>query len=64
MTEIQNDPTKPVKMIYDEQVKLNSEIENPTEYQKISSGLLKKTKSNFAENSENFTECEKRCYVE
>ena len=41
LTEIQNDPTKPVKMIYDEQVKLNSEIENPPEYHKISSGLLK-----------------------
>ena len=42
LTKIQNDPTKPVKMIYDEQVKLNSEIENPSEYHKISSGLLKK----------------------
>ena len=28
-------------MINDEQVKLNSEIENPPEYHKISSGLLK-----------------------
>ena len=42
LTEIQNDPTKPVKMIYDDQVKLNSEIENPPKYHKISSGLLKK----------------------
>ena len=42
LTEFQNDPTKPVKMIYDEQVKLNSEIENSPEYHKISSGLLKK----------------------
>ena len=29
LNEIQNDPAKPVKMIHDEQVKLNSEIENP-----------------------------------
>ena len=40
LSEIQNDPTKPVKMIYDEQVKLNSEIENLPEYHKLSSGLL------------------------
>ena len=31
-----------LKMVYDEQVKLNSEIENLPEYHKISSGLLKK----------------------
>ena len=58
LTEIQNDPTKPVKMIYDDQVKLNSEIENLPKYHKISSGLLKKTQSTFAKNSENLKECE------
>ena len=42
LTEIRNDSTKPVKMIHDEQVKLNSEIENSPEYHKISSELLKK----------------------
>ena len=31
-----------LKMVYDEQVKLNSEIENLPEYHKISSGILKK----------------------
>ena len=42
LTEIQNDPTKPVTMIYDEQVKLNSEIENSRGDHKISIGLLRK----------------------
>ena len=47
LTEIRNDPTKPVKMIHDEQVKLNSEIANSPEYHKISSEILKKNEINF-----------------
>ena len=65
LTKIQNDRTKPVKMIYDEQVKLNWEIENPSDHHKISSRLLKKNKiPNFAQNSEKITECENSRHVE